>query len=142
MNLNREVLKYLIKETMTEELDILKEPTLSEAKGKFKGKFKRVMEILGPTEQAMKGFGVMSGENPMGQKSSSFDNEYSLPAIVPEGNTCAYFIIFEVLSFSKLIFELIISIILTLLSSISSISLFKASSLFSGLAIFIILYTI
>ena len=75
MNLDKKILKSLIREAMLSELDILSEPVILEARGKFKGKFKRVMEILGPTEQSMKGFGVMSGENPMGQKSSSFDNE-------------------------------------------------------------------
>lgn len=78
MKLNKKVISDLIREALLDDSGhnmILEYPPLEEARGKFKGKFKRVMDILGPSEQSMKGFGVMSAENPMGQQSSSFDNE-------------------------------------------------------------------
>ena len=78
MKLNKKIISDLIKEALVDESKnqmILEYPPLEERRGRFKGKFKRVMDILGPSEQSMKGFGVMSGENPMGQQSSSFDNE-------------------------------------------------------------------
>ena len=56
---------------------IIEEPSVEEGRGRGTkpGKFKRVMQILGPSNESMKGFGVMSAENPLGQQSSSFDNE-------------------------------------------------------------------
>ena len=77
MKLTRKALKSLIKEEMQKTTVIIEEPSVEEGKGKGSkpGKFKRVMQILGPSEDSMKGFGVMSAENPLGQQSSSFDNE-------------------------------------------------------------------
>jgi hypothetical protein len=54
---------------------ILEHPLMESAKPRFKGKFKRVIDIIGPSDESMAGFGVMSAENPMGQQSSPFDNE-------------------------------------------------------------------
>ncbi len=77
MKLTREVLKNLIKEQMQKATVIIEEPSVDEGKGRgtAPGKFKRVMEILGPSNHSMKGFGIMSAENPLGQQSSPFDNE-------------------------------------------------------------------
>ena len=77
MNLTKKYLSELIREALLHgnESVLLDSPLIREKKGRFKGKFKRVMDILGPSEASFKGFGVMSAENPMGQQSSSFDNQ-------------------------------------------------------------------
>lgn len=77
MKLNKEVLRQLIVEQMEKTSVIIEEPSVEEGRGKGQnpGKFKRVMQILGPSDESTKGFGVMSAENPLGQQSSSFDNE-------------------------------------------------------------------
>ena len=77
IKLTSEGLKKLIKEQLQKPTVIIEEPSVEEGRGRgtSPGKFKRVMEILGPSNDSMKGFGVMSAENPLGQKSSSFDNE-------------------------------------------------------------------
>ena len=54
---------------------VLEHPLMEAPRPRFKGKFKRVIDIIGPSEESMAGFGVMSAENPMGQQSSPFDNE-------------------------------------------------------------------
>jgi len=77
MKLTKGVLRSLIREQMQKATVIIEEPSVEEGRGKGQapGKFKRVMQILGPSSESMKGFGIMSAENPLGQKSSSFDNE-------------------------------------------------------------------
>ncbi len=76
MQLTKNTLRDIIKESLLNDKSILLDsPDIREAKGRFKGKFKRVAEIIGPSEQSMKGFGVMSAENPMGEQASSFDNQ-------------------------------------------------------------------
>ena len=77
MKITQELLKEMIISLRREQTMVLKEPLVSEGKGRGQGpgKFKRVMSIIGPSGESMKGFGVMSAENPLGQASSSFDNE-------------------------------------------------------------------
>ena len=77
MKLTKDALRSLIIEQMQKTTVIIEEPSVEEGRGRGKspGKFKRVMQILGPSSDSMKGFGVMSAENPLGQQSSSFDNE-------------------------------------------------------------------
>jgi hypothetical protein len=75
MKLTKSSLLEIIKEVVSENQSSV---LLHDAKGprpKKYGKFKRVMQIIGPSEESFKGFGVMSAENPLGQKSSSFDNQ-------------------------------------------------------------------
>ena len=75
MKLTKEVLKKLIREVAEEKRK--ESMLLHEGSGRPRklGKFKRVMQIIGPSENSFKGFGVMSAENPMGQQSSQFDNQ-------------------------------------------------------------------
>jgi len=77
MKLTKKALKGLIMEQMKKTTVIIEEPSVEEGRGRGSspGKFKRVMQILGPSDDSMKGFGVMSAENPLGQQSSAFDNE-------------------------------------------------------------------
>ena len=80
MRLNTEIIRNFIKEVVQEEPKetmILEYPPLTEGRGRGQapGKSKRVMDIIGPSDTSMKGFGIMSAENPMGQQSSPFDNE-------------------------------------------------------------------
>lgn len=77
MKITQKLLKEMIVSLKREQTMVLKEPLINEGKGRGKtpGKFKRVMSIIGPSDESMKGFGVMSAENPLGQASSSFDNE-------------------------------------------------------------------
>lgn len=77
MNLTRSILRKLIIEEAQKTSIIIEEPSVEEGKGKGKtpGKNKRVMEIIGPSQESFGGFGIMSAENPMGQESSTFDND-------------------------------------------------------------------
>ena len=76
MKINKEILKKFINEAIDNgESILLDSPQIREVKGRFKGKFKRVEDIIGPSNVSMKGFGIMSSENPMGQQSSPFDNQ-------------------------------------------------------------------
>ena len=74
MKLTKESLLKVIKEVISENQQSM---LLHEASGRPKklGKFKRVMQIIGPSDESFKGFGIMSAENPLGQQSSSFDNK-------------------------------------------------------------------
>jgi hypothetical protein len=73
----------LIYEVAKSKSVLLKQPPLDEGRGRGQkpGKYKRVMEILGPSQESFGGFGVMSAENPMGQQSSAFDNERRMKAL-------------------------------------------------------------
>ncbi len=79
MKLNKQILKNLVKEVLEEgpQNSILLESPLREGRGRGQkpGKFKRVMQIIGPSEESKVGFGIMSAHNPLGQQSSSFDND-------------------------------------------------------------------
>lgn len=85
MNLNEKTLKNIIKEVVTEnkKSSILLDSPLMEGHGRGQkpGKFKRVMQIIGPSEESKSGFGIMSAHNPLGQQSSSFDNDKRMEQI-------------------------------------------------------------
>ena len=82
MKLNKQILKNMIQEVIAEDSlrsMILEGPqTEGRGRGQKEGGHKRVMGIIGPGQPDVKQFGIMTSENPMGQESSSFDNQRRL----------------------------------------------------------------
>ena len=82
MKLNKETLRSMIKEVIEEgsKRSMILEGPQHEGRGRGQkpGGNKRVMGIIGPEQPDIKQFGIMTSENPMGQESSSFDNERRL----------------------------------------------------------------
>jgi len=82
MKLNKETLRSMIKEVIQEgsKRSMILEGPQNEGHGRGQklGGHKRIMAIIGPDQPDVKQFGIMTSENPMGQESSSFDNEKRL----------------------------------------------------------------
>jgi len=88
MKLTKQTIKDLIKEMVEQNMgesmilsEIKDTKNVEEARSKKLGKYKRVMEIIGPSKESFGGFGIMSAENPMGQQSSDFDNQRRMKAL-------------------------------------------------------------